>query len=42
VDGLDKVTGRAACVADVGLPGMLSGAVVRSLEQSWSRPRIHR
>src|SRR5919202_3976631 len=30
VDGLEKVTGRAEFVADVSLPGMLWGAVLRS------------
>ena len=29
-DGLDKVTGRARYGADISLPGMLHGAVVRS------------
>ena len=29
-DGMDKVTGRAAFGADVSLPGMLHGVVVRS------------
>ncbi len=29
-DGLDKVTGRAAFGADISLPGMLHGAVLRS------------
>src|SRR4029453_5649344 len=29
-DGVDKVTGRANYGADYSLPGMLSGAVVRS------------
>src|SRR5881227_3935733 len=29
-DGVDKVTGRAAYGADVKLPGMLHGAVLRS------------
>jgi CO/xanthine dehydrogenase Mo-binding subunit len=29
-DGMDKVTGRAAFGADISLPGMLHGAVVRS------------
>src|SRR5438094_1138249 len=29
-DGVDKVTGRAAYGADVSLPGMLHGAVLRS------------
>src|SRR5262249_60359986 len=29
-DGVDKVTGRAAYGADVNLPGMLHGAIVRS------------
>ena len=30
VDGLEKVTGRAEFVADVSLPGMLWGAILRS------------
>ena len=29
-DGMDKVTGRASFGADISLPGMLHGAVVRS------------
>ena len=29
-DGLDKVTGRARYGADISVPGMLHGAVVRS------------
>ncbi|HEY5730354.1 MAG TPA: hypothetical protein VIS72_09910, partial [Anaerolineales bacterium] len=29
-DGVDKVTGRAAFGADIRLPGMLYGAVLRS------------
>ena len=29
-DGVDKVTGRAAYGADMSLPGMLHGAVLRS------------
>src|ERR1051325_10666286 len=29
-DGMDKVTGRAAYGADIRLPGMLHGAVLRS------------
>ena len=36
--GLDKVTGRARYAFDVQLPGMLYGAIVRSMEAAaaWS------
>ena len=38
-DGMDKVTGRAACAADFSLPGMLQGLVLRS---SYAHARICR